>query len=168
MYSGQYVYCGEKAKLTVGNILPVGKLPEGTLISNIEQYKGDTGQMARASGTYAVVIGQNEDGTKTRIKLPSGVRKAIDSKARATIGIIAGGGRNEKPILKAGRKYWKCKAKRKMFPRVSGIKMNPVDHPHGGGNHKHLGKASTVSRRMPAGKKVGLICLLYTSPSPRD
>lgn len=157
MYTGQYVYCGEKAKLAIGNVLPVGKLPEGTLICNIEQYKGDTGQLARTSGTYAIVIGQSEDGKKTRIKLPSGIRKTIDSQARATVGIVAGGGRNEKPILKAGRKYWKCKAKRKMFPRVSGLKMNPVDHPHGGGNHKHLGKPSTVSRRMPAGKKTGLI-----------
>lgn len=51
------------------------------------------------------------------------------------IGIVGGGGRNEKPVLKAGVKFWMFKAKRKNFPEVSGVTMNPVDHPHGGGNH---------------------------------
>ena len=78
------------------------------------------------------------------------------------IGIVGGGGRNEKPILKAGVKFWKFKAKRKMFPIVTGVAMNPVDHPHGGGNHKHLGKPSTVARRTPPGRKVGLIAARRT------
>ena len=91
--------------------------------------------MARASGAFATIIAHSEDGKKTRVKLPSGIRKTIDSKARAMVGIGGGGGRNEKPILKAGKKYWKFKAKRKMFPVVRGVTMNPVDHPHGGGNH---------------------------------
>lgn len=72
--------------------------------------------MAKTSGAYATIIAQSEDGVKTRIKLPSGIRKTIDSKSRAMIGIVGGGGRNEKPILKAGVVYWKTKAKRKMFP----------------------------------------------------
>lgn len=148
--------------MDIGNVLPVGKIPEGTLICNVEYRNGDKGQFARASGTYATIIAQSEDGKKTRIKLPSGIRKTIDSKARAMIGIIAGGGRNEKPMLKAGAKYWKFKAKRKMWPVVRGVAMNPVDHPHGGGNHQHLGKASTVSRRVPPGKKVGLIAARRT------
>ena len=102
MYTGQYIYCGNRAQLSVGNVLPVQKIPEGTLICNVEQYKGDTGQFARASGTFVTIIGQSEDGKKTRIKLPSGIRKTIDSQSRAMIGVVSGGGRNEKPILKAG------------------------------------------------------------------
>ena len=78
------------------------------------------------------------------------------------IGIVGGGGRNEKPVLKAGRKFWMCKAKRKMFPVVGAVNMNPADHPHGGGNHKHLGKPSTVSRNTPPGRKVGLIAARRT------
>lgn len=78
------------------------------------------------------------------------------------IGVIGGGGRNEKPMLKAGNVYWKFKAKRKCWPNVRGVAMNPVDHPHGGGNHQHLGKPSTISRRTPPGRKVGLIAARRT------
>ncbi len=162
MYTGQYIYCGDKATLALGNVLPVGKIPEGTLICNVELRRGDKGEFARASGTFATIIAHSENGQKTRIKLPSGVRKTIDSSARAMIGIVGAGGRNEKPVLKAGRKHWMFKAKRKMWPQVRGVAMNPVDHPHGGGNHQHLGKPSTVSRRLPPGKKVGLIAARRT------
>jgi len=147
MYSGQYIYCGKKASINIGNILPVGLIPEGTLICNVEQSRGDKGKLAKTSGAFATIIAQSEDGLKTRVKLPSGVRKTIDSKSRAMVGIVSGGGRNEKPILKAGVKFWQFRAKRKMFPVVGGVRMNPADHPHGGGNHKHLGKPGTVSRR---------------------
>ena len=162
MYTGQYVYCGSKAQLAVGNVLPVNKIPEGTLICNVEQRKGDTGQFARASGTYATIIAQSEDGSRTRIKLPSGVRKTVDAEARAMVGVVGGGGRNEKPVLKAGRMYWMFKAKRKMWPIVTAIVMNPCDHPYGGGNHQHIGKPSTVARNTPPGKKVGLIAARRT------
>ena len=157
MYSGQYIYCGAKAKIAVGNVLPINKIPEGTTICNVELYPGDKGQFARTSGTFATIIGHSEDGSKTRIKLPSGVKKAVDGSARAMVGIIAGGGRNEKPILKAGRSHYAFKPKRKMWPRVRGVAMNPVEHPHGGGNHQHVGHPTTVARDCPAGKKVGLI-----------
>ena len=162
LYTGQYIYCGKKASLNVGNVLPVSEIPEGTLVCNVEHKVGDRGTFARASGTYVTIIAQSEDGKKTRVKLPSGIRKTIDSNSRAMIGVIGGGGRNEKPLLKAGTVYWKFKAKRKMWPQVRGVAMNPVDHPHGGGNHQHLGKASTVSRRLPPGKKVGLIAARRT------
>ncbi len=136
MYTGQYIYCGAKASLSLGNVLPVKKIPEGTLICNVEFRNGDKGEFARASGTFATIIAHSEDGLKTRIKLPSGIRKTIDSNARGMIGIVGGGGRTEKPMLKAGNKFWKYKARRrKCWPIVSGIAMNPVDHPHGGGNH---------------------------------
>ena len=109
-------------------------MPEGTIISNCEAKTGDRGSFARASGTSAVIIGHTEDGRKTRLRLPSGCRRTIPGYCRAMIGIVAGGGRTDKPILKAGAVYHKYRAKRKHWPRVRGVAMNPVDHPHGGGN----------------------------------
>eukprot|EP01129_Flabellula_baltica_P017598 TRINITY_DN97_c0_g1_i1.p1 TRINITY_DN97_c0_g1~~TRINITY_DN97_c0_g1_i1.p1 ORF type:complete len:268 (-),score=58.32 TRINITY_DN97_c0_g1_i1:79-882(-) len=160
LHTGQYIYCGEKAALTVGNVLPVANMPEGTIISNVEEKIGDRGALARASGKYATVTGQFGD--KTQIKLPSGTKKLIDGRCRAQIGIISGGGRVEKPLLKAGRAYHKFKAKRNAWPKVRGVAMNPVDHPHGGGNHQHIGHPSTVRRDAPAGQKVGLIAARRT------
>merc|ERR1712048_342971 len=84
------------------------------------------------------------------------------SVARAMGGIIAGGGRTDKPLLKAGNAYHKYKAKRNCWPRVRGVAMNPVDHPHGGGNHQHIGHSATVSRSCPPGQKVGLIAARRT------
>lgn len=162
MHTGQYIYCGNKAQLAVGNVLPVNKIPEGTLICNVEQNRGDQGQYARASGTFATIISQSEDGLRTRIKLPSGVRKTVDAQARATVGIVGAGGRAEKPVLKAGRMFWMFKAKRKMWPLVTAVSMVPAAHPYGGGNHKHLGCPSTVGRRISAGAKVGLIAARRT------
>lgn len=162
MHTGQYVYCGKKAVMAIGNVLPLGEVPEGTIVSNVEEKTGDGGALARASGNYATVIGHNtEDGT-TRIKLPSGTKKVLKSACRAMIGLIAGGGRIDKPLLKAGRAFHKYKAKRNSWPRVRGVAMNPVDHPHGGGNHQHIGHASTVSRHAPPGQKVGLIAARRT------
>jgi large subunit ribosomal protein L8e len=163
MYSGQFIYTGKKAKLTVGNILPVGLMPEGTIISNVEAKTGDRGKLARSSGESAVIVSHNEEEGRTRIKLPSGMKKVIDSKCRAFVGVIAGGGRTEKPLLKAGANYFRYKAKgKKVWPHVRGVAMNPVEHPHGGGNHQHIGKPSTVSRYTPAGRKVGLIAARRT------
>ena len=78
------------------------------------------------------------------------------------VGIVAGGGRIDKPMLKAGRAYHKFKVKRNCWPKVRGVAMNPVEHPHGGGNHQHIGKASTVARGKSAGRKVGLIAARRT------
>jgi len=162
LYTGQYVYAGKKATLFVGNVLPLSSMPEGTIISNVESKTGDRGCLARASGNYATIIGHSEDGSKTRIKLPSGAKKVVPSTARGTIGIVAGGGRIDKPILKAGRAYHKYRAKRNEWPSVRGVAMNPVDHPHGGGNQQHIGHPSTVPRHAPAGQKVGLIAARRT------
>lgn len=79
------------ASLSVGNILPVNLLPEGTIVSNCEGKVGDRGAFARASGTSAVIIGHSDDGKKTRIRLPSGTRKTIIGTCRAMVGICAGG-----------------------------------------------------------------------------
>lgn len=162
MYTGQFVFCGKKANLSIGNVLPVGAMPEGTVVCNIEEKVGDCGALARTSGNYATIVGHNHDDGVTRVKLPSGAKKVLKSDCRATVGIVAGGGRIDKPLMKAGRAYYKFKVKRNSWPRVRGVCMNPVDHPHGGGNHQHLGRASTVSRYAPAGQKVGLIAARRT------
>jgi len=156
-YTGQYIYCGSSANVAVGNVLPLSEIPEGTIICNVEEHTGDRGTYGRATGCYATIIGQSDDGLKTRVRLPSGARKTLPATCRATIGLIASGGRTEKPILKAGNQFHLYKRKRANFPKVQGVNMNPVDHPHGGGNHKHLGKPGTVSKYSPAGQKVGLI-----------
>jgi large subunit ribosomal protein L8e len=93
-------------------VLPLAACPEGTIVCNIEEKVGDRGALARTSGNYATVIGHAADEGKTRVRLPSGAKKTISSRARATVGIVAGGGRIDKPLLKAGRAFHKFKAKR--------------------------------------------------------
>ncbi|AWP13441.1 60S ribosomal protein L8 isoform 2 [Scophthalmus maximus] len=149
-------------RLNIGNVLPVGTMPEGTIICCLEEKPGDRGKLARASGNYATVISHNPETKKSRVKLPSGSKKVIASANRAVVGVVAGGGRIDKPILKAGRAYHKYKAKRNCWPRVRGVAMNPVEHPFGGGNHQHIGKPSTIRRDAPAGRKVGLIAARRT------
>jgi hypothetical protein len=158
----QFLYAGKKATLSIGNTLPLGEMPEGTIVCNVEAKVGDRGTLARCSGDYAIVVAHNPDSGITRIKLPSGSKKVVPSQCRATVGQVAGGGRTEKPMLKAGRAYWAAKAKRNSWPKVRGVAMNPVEHPHGGGNHQHIGHASTVSRWAPPGQKVGLIAARRT------
>jgi len=160
--SGQFIYCGKKASIQVGNVMPIGGVPEGTIVCNLEEKTGDRGRLARGSGNYATVIAHNPETRKTRVRLPSGAKKVLPSANRAMIGIVAGGGRTDKPVLKAGRSYFKYKAKRNCWPKVRGVAMNPVEHPFGGGNHQHIGKASTVRRDAPHGRKVGLIAARRT------
>ena len=112
LHTGAFVYCGKKAVLAVGNVLPVSQCPEGTIVCNVEEKVGDRGALARTSGNYATVIGHSPDENKTRIRLPSGAKKTVSGSCRATIGIVAGGGRIDKPLLKAGRAFYKFKAKR--------------------------------------------------------
>jgi hypothetical protein len=157
MSTGQFVYCGKKAVVNVGNVLPLSSLPEGSIVCSVEEKAGDRGTLARTSGNYATIIGHDLDGKNTRIRLPSGAKKTISSASRATVGIVAGGGRIDKPLLKAGRAHHKFRVKRNSWPKTRGVAMNPVDHPHGGGNHQHIGKASTISRFAPPGQKAGLI-----------
>lgn len=99
MYTGQFIYAGKNANLTVGNILPLGAVPEGTVVTNVEEKTGDRGALGRTSGNYVTVIGHNPDEGKTRVKLPSGAKKVVLSTARGMIGIVAGGGRTDKPML---------------------------------------------------------------------
>merc|ERR1739848_815905 len=120
------------------------------------------GTLARASGTSCIVVGHSEDGKKSMVKLPSGFRKRIPAGSRAVVGVVAGGGRIDKPLLKAGTAFHKYRVKRNCWPKVRGVAMNPVEHPHGGGNHQHIGHPSTVRRDAPPGKKVGLIAARRT------
>merc|ERR1711966_220384 len=161
-YTGQFVYCGKKAQLIVGNTLPLVSMPEGAIISNVEVRPGDRGVISRCSGDYCTIIAQDIEKKRTKIRLPSGSKKWVQNTCRATIGIVSGGGRLDKPLMKAGRAYWKYKVKRNSWPKVRGCAMNPVEHPHGGGNHQHIGHASTVKRDSPPGKKAGLIAARRT------
>jgi len=162
MHTGQFVYCGATAQLDVGNTLPVGKLPEGTVVSSLEVYAGDRGKMAKCSGASCIIVGQSENGKRTRVRLPSGSRRSVPATARATLGVVAGGGRMDKPILKAGTNFHKYRVKRNCWPKVRGVAMNPVEHPHGGGNHQHVGHPTTVYRGAPPGMKVGLVAARRT------
>merc|ERR1739848_641872 len=123
---------------------------------------GDRGSFARTSGNYATIIGHVPEADRTRVKLPSGAKRSLPSSCRAMVGIIAGGGRIDKPVLKAGNSYHKYRVKRNCWPKVRGVAMNPVEHPHGGGNHQHIAHASTVRRSAPPGQKVGLIAARRT------
>lgn len=143
-------------------MLPLGSMVEGTIACNLERYPGDRGKIAKTSGEYVTVIGHNEDTGISKVRLPSGVKKNLDSGCRAMVGIVAGGGRTDKPVLKAGRNYHKYKVKGNRWPVVGAVNMNAVDHPHGGGNHDHLGRAGTRRRDAPPGQKVGLIAARRT------
>lgn len=145
MFSGQFVFAGKKAKLSVGNILPLSQIPDGTVICNIEAKPNDCGKIARASGDYAIIISQDHERGVCRVRLPSGSKKTLSSKCRAMIGLVAGGGRTDKPMLKAGRAFHKYRVKRNEWPIVRGVAMNPVDHPHGGGEGKTSGGRHPVS-----------------------
>jgi len=146
-------FTDKKDEIEAGNVLPIGKIPEGAPIYNIELISGDGGKLVRAGGSNATVV--SHDKAKTVIQLPSGQFKTIDSTCRATIGIPAGGGRKDKPFLKAGKKYYSYRKRGKQYPIVRGVAMCAVNHPHGGGGHQHVGKPSTVKRGAPPGRKVG-------------
>ena len=101
--SVQFIYAGKHAALTVGNVLPLYSVPEGTVLTNVEEKAADRGALGRTSGNYVTVIGHNPDDGKTRVKLPSGAKKVLSSSCRGMVGIVAGGGRTDKPLLKASR-----------------------------------------------------------------
>ena len=172
MYTGQFIYAGKKAALTVGNVLPLGEMPEGTVVSNVEEKIGDRGSLGRTSGGYITVIGHNPDEGKTRIKLPSGAKKIVSSSARGMIGIVAGGGRTDKPLLKASRAKHKFAVKRNSWPKTRGVAMNPVDHPHGGVRFSEMRRCTTFEWDADKFHRVTINTLVRLLPSldtpPRD
>jgi len=160
---GQWVEFGGNAKIKAGNVMPVGAIPEGTSVYNIELKIGDGGKFVRSSGGSGSIISHEKKLNLTHILLPSKKSIAVSDDARATIGIVSGSGRTEKPFVHAGQVYHKMKARGgRLYPRVSGTSMNAKDHPHGGGNHPHVGKPTTVSRDTPPGRKVGHIAARRT------
>ena len=152
---GHTVAFGDKVALRPGNVTTLDQIPEGTQICNVEMRPGDGGKIARSGGNSAMI--DTRMGKYVRIQLPSGGLKDLPSKCRATIGVLGGHGRTEKPLLKAGAAHHRAKARGKLYPTVSGVAMNPVDHPHGGGNHQAVHGPSSVSKHAPPGQKVGNI-----------
>lgn len=146
--------------MKIGNIIPVGQIEEGYPVYNIELKPGDGGKLVRSGGGSATIVSHGSD--KTVIRLPSGQFKTIPSACRATIGAVAGGGRKDKPFLKAGKKHIARRVTGKQHPVVRGVAMNSVSHPHGGGGHQHVGKPYTVKRGASPGRKVGSIAAKRT------
>lgn len=151
---GQQISLGGTAASEIGNILPLGKVPEGTLVCNLELRPGDGGKLAKSSGAYATVVGHTPQGTM--IRLPSGRTRYIDDYCMATIGVVSGGGRTEKPFLKAGEKYHLMRARGRKYPRTRGRAMVAAVHPYGS-SKRSARKVTTTSHGAPPGQKVGLI-----------
>ncbi len=162
---GQEIRIGPRAGIKAGHILPLGRIPEGTPVFNIEGQPGDGGKFVRSSGTYATIITHSRG--KTSIRLPSGKTRSFSSTARAMIGVVSGGGRTEKPFLKAGNKFRLKRSKGHTYPKVRGVAMNAVSHPHGGGAHQHPGGPTSIKRTAPPGRKVGLIAPKRTGRKKR-
>jgi large subunit ribosomal protein L2 len=152
---GDDIAIGISAEIKAGNTLTLAEIPEGLPVCNIESRPGDGGKFVRSSGVNATLI--SHDSHATMVKLPSGEIKRFNPKCRATIGIVAGGGRTEKPFVKAGKKYHKLRTRGTKYPRVRGVAMNACDHPFGGGGRQHPGRPKSVARGAPPGRKVGSI-----------
>src|SRR3972149_3629732 len=154
VFKGQQISLGGKAPAEVGNILPLGKVPEGTIVCNLELRPGDRGKLAKSSGAYATVVGHTPQGTM--IRLPSRRTRYVNDYCMATIGVVSGAGRTEKPFLKAGEKFHLMKAKGHKYPRTRGRAMVAAVHPYGS-SKRSARKVTTTSHGAPPGQKVGLI-----------
>lgn len=152
---GEKVSMGQNVEAKNGNIMPLRNIPEGISIYNIESFPGDGGKFVRSSGGFAKIITKMKD--RIVVEMPSAKRRAFLPECMATIGIISGSGRKEKPFLKAGTKHYAMKAKNKLWPSVSGTSMNSVDHPFGGSSSAVKGGPTQASRNDPPGRKVGKI-----------
>jgi large subunit ribosomal protein L2 len=152
---GEKVEMGKEVDVRKGNIMPLRSIPEGVDIYNIESFPGDGGKFVKSSGGSAKIITKMQK--MIVVEMPSAKRKEFLPDCRATIGVVAGGGRKEKPFLKAGTRYYAMKAKNKLWPKVSGVSMNSVDHPFGGSSSSVKGGVTQSSRNAPPGRKVGKI-----------
>lgn len=155
IYAGARVEVGSNASINPMNILDLEHIPDGTTICNIERNFGDGGKLVKAAGSSAIVFAHAANGVTLR--MPSRKFLTLNPKCRAVIGTVAGGGKNEKPLLKAGNKFHLMRSKGKKYPKVRGIAMAAVYHPYGGGRHQHPGKQTSVGRTAPPGRKVGNI-----------
>jgi len=155
IFLGDTFEMGEQTPIAVGNTMCLKNIPEGTLIYNIELQPGDGGKMVRSGGTTATLMTRSEK--FVQVIFPSGKRKNFHTKSRATIGVVAGGGRTMKPFLKAGNKYHLMRTKATNWPVITASGMNANSHPFGGGRKKMSGRPTTTSRNAPPGRKVGMI-----------
>jgi large subunit ribosomal protein L2 len=138
----------------VGDIVRIKNLPFDTRLVNLELRPGDSGKLARTSGTFMSVLRSEKGYT---IILTSKKREIhLNENCRAIIGVAAGQGRKIKPVVSAGKKHHMMKARNKLWPRTSAVKMNAVDHPFGSGRGKRI-KSKIAKRNAPAGAKVGHI-----------
>ncbi len=136
-----------------GAILALEKIPDGTLVSNVEVKPFDGGRLVRSAGASALVVAHTA--RDVTVQLPSGAFKQLLPTCRAQVGAVGGSGRRERPIIKAGKKVLATRTLARAAFKVRGVAMNPVNHPFGGGAHQHVGRPSTVSSGTWPGAKVG-------------
>jgi large subunit ribosomal protein L2 len=135
---GQVIVSGPEADILTGNALPIKNIPLGTEVHNIELKPGKGGQMARSAGSFAQLVAK--EGEMAQLRLPSGEIRRISVNCMATIGQVGNVEHENVSIGKAGRSRWMGKR-----PAVRGVAMNPVDHPHGGGEGKTSGGRNPVT-----------------------
>lgn len=152
MVEEQKISFGKEIK--EGNIMKLGDIPVKTQIYNIESRPGDGGIFIKSAGNFATI--NRIVGKDIFVLMPSKKEKKFNLNCRAVIGVIAGAGRLDKPIVKAGKKYHIKKSKSKLWPRTSAVKMNAIDHPFGSGRAKNP-KSKIAKRNAPPGRRVGLI-----------
>ncbi len=138
MKAGDKVVSGPGADIRTGNCLPLKNIPVGTIVHNVEMKPGKGGQLARSAGTSVSLVGK--DSGYAQIKLASGEVRLVPLECMATIGTLSNSDRKNTIIGKAGRSRWLGKR-----PHVRGVAMNPVDHPHGGGEGKTSGGRHPVT-----------------------
>jgi len=154
-FASQLLYVGQKITIKgtkSGDIATLGDLKNGTNVFNIEHKPKDGGKFIRSGGNAGLIL--NKEGDKVTVWFPSKKEKKLDAGCRATVGVAAGHGRLDKPILKAGKKFHIMKSKSKLWPRTSAVAMNKIDHPFGSGRGKRV-KSKISKRNAPPGKKVG-------------
>lgn len=153
MFEGQKIsFEGKEVK--EGNIMKLEKVPIKTKIYNIESRPGDGGRFIKSAGNSVTI--NRIVGKHVFVIMPSKKEKKFNLNCRAIIGVTAGAGRLDKPVVKAGKKHHIKKAKSKLWPRTSAVKMNAIDHPFGSGRAKNP-KSKVAKRNAPPGRKVGLI-----------
>jgi large subunit ribosomal protein L2 len=136
--AGDQVVSGERVDIKPGNAMPLANMPVGTIVHNVELKKGRGGQLARSAGTYAQLVGK--DAGYAQIKLNSGELRMVPAECLATVGAVSNPDQQNIVIGKAGRTRWLGHR-----PVVRGVAMNPVDHPHGGGEGKTSGGRHPVT-----------------------
>ena len=138
LQAGDKVIAAEKADIKPGNAMPLKGMPVGTIIHNIEMKPGKGGQLCRSAGTYAQLVGRDQG--YAQIKLASGELRKVRQECMASIGAVSNPDHMNTNMGKAGRKRWMG-----VRPTVRGVVMNPVDHPHGGGEGRTSGGRHPVS-----------------------